>query len=295
VRKFARELGADLAQVGGSGPKGRILKEDVQSFVKQTLAGGGHIAAARSGGFDVLPWPSPDFSKFGPTESAELPRIRKISGANLARNWVMIPHVTQFDDADITDLEAFRLALNREHAKAGVKVTMLAFLIKAAVCALRTYPDFNASRDAAGETLTRKGYFNIGFAADTPHGLVVPVLRNADRKGIVEIAREMGELSSKAREGKLAPSDMQGGSFSISSLGGIGGTAFTPIVNAPEAAILGVSRSSMKPVWDGSAFVPRLMLPLSLSYDHRVIDGAQAARFVTYLSAILGDFRRALL
>ncbi len=295
VRKFARELGADLAHVGGSGPKGRILKEDVQSFVKQTLAGGRHAAAARSGGFDVLPWPSPDFSKFGPTESAELPRIRKISGANLARNWVMIPHVTQFDDADITDLEAFRLALNREHAKAGVKVTMLAFLIKAAVSALRTFPDFNASRDAAGETLTRKGYFNIGFAADTPNGLVVPVLRNADRKGIVEIAREMGELSTKAREGKLAPSDMQGGSFSISSLGGIGGTAFTPIVNAPEAAILGVSRSSMKPVWDGSAFVPRLMLPLSLSYDHRVIDGAQAARFVTYLSAILADFRRALL
>ena len=243
----------------------------------------------------MLPWPSPDFSKFGDTESAALPRIRKISGANLARNWVMIPHVTQFDDADITDLEALRLTLNREHAKAGVKVTMLAFLIKASVAALRTFPDFNASLDAAGETLTRKHYFNIGFAADTPNGLVVPVLKNADQKGIVEIAREMAELSAKARDGKLAPSDMQGGSFSISSLGGIGGTAFTPIVNAPEAAILGVSRSTMKPVWDGNAFVPRLMLPLSLSYDHRVIDGAQAARFVTYLSAVLADFRRALL
>jgi pyruvate dehydrogenase E2 component (dihydrolipoamide acetyltransferase) len=296
VRKFARELGADLAQVAGSGPKGRILKEDVQSFVKQTLAGGARgEGAARSGAFDVLPWPSPDFSKFGDTESAALPRIRKISGANLARNWVMIPHVTQFDDADITDLEALRTTLNREHAKAGVKITMLAFLIKASVAALRTFPDFNASLDATGETLTRKHYFNIGFAADTPNGLVVPVLKHADQKGIIEIAREMGELSAKAREGKLAPSDMQGGSFSISSLGGIGGTAFTPIVNAPEAAILGVSRSAMKPVWNGNEFVPRLMLPLSLSYDHRVIDGAQAARFVTYLSAVLADFRRALL
>ena len=296
VRKFARELGADLAQVAGSGPKGRVLKEDVQSFVKQSLGGHGQGGvAAKGAAFDVLPWPSPDFSKFGDTQSAALPRIRKISGANLARNWVMIPHVTQFDDADITDLEAFRLALNREHAKAGIKVTMLAFLIKACVAALRAFPDFNASLDATGETLTRKRYFNIGFAADTPNGLVVPVLKNADQKGIVDIAREMGELSAKAREGKLAPSDMQGGSFSISSLGGIGGTAFTPIVNAPEAAILGVSRSSMKPVWDGNAFVPRLMLPLSLSYDHRIIDGAQAARFVTYLSAVLADFRRALL
>ena len=296
VRKFARELGADLGQVAGSGPKGRVLKEDVQSFIRQTLAGGARGGTApKSGAFDVLPWPSPDFSRFGDTENAALPRIRKISGANLARNWVMIPHVTQFDDADITDLEALRLTLNREHAKAGVKVTMLAFLIKASVAALRKFPDFNASLDAAGETLTRKHYFNIGFAADTPTGLVVPVLKNADRKGIVEIAREMGELSAKARDGKLAPPDMQGGSFSISSLGGIGGTAFTPIVNAPEAAILGVSRSTMKPVWDGNAFVPRLMLPLSLSYDHRVIDGAQAARFVTYLSAVLADFRRALL
>jgi pyruvate dehydrogenase E2 component (dihydrolipoamide acetyltransferase) len=247
------------------------------------------------GGLNLLPWPAPDFAKFGPVESTPLPRIKKISGANLTRNWVMIPHVTQFDEADITDLEAFRVALNRENEKAGVKVTMLAFLIKASVVALRKFPDFNASLDASGENLIRKGYFNIGFAADTPNGLVVPVLKGADQKGIVQIAKEMGELSAKARDGKLAPADMQGGCFSISSLGGIGGTAFTPIVNAPEAAILGVSRSAMKPVWDGKAFVPRLMLPLSLSYDHRVVDGAQAARFTTYLSSVLADFRRALL
>jgi len=224
-----------------------------------------------------------------------LSRIRKISGANLARNWVMIPHVTQFDDADITGLEALRVTLNREYEKAGVKITMLAFLIKAAVAALRKYPDFNASLDANGDTLVRKGYFNIGFAADTPNGLVVPVVKSADGKGVAQIAREMGELSAKAREGKLSAADMQGGCFSISSLGGIGGTAFTPIVNAPEVAILGVSKSAMKPVWDGSAFVPRLVLPLSLSYDHRVIDGAAAARFTAYFASVLADFRRVLL
>jgi pyruvate dehydrogenase E2 component (dihydrolipoamide acetyltransferase) len=296
VRKFARELGADIATVAGSGPKGRILKEDVQAFVKRSLSGGTatmHEPAA--GALSLLPWPTPDFAKFGPTDTAPLSRIRRISGANLARNWVMVPHVTQFDDADITDLEALRVALNRENEKAGVKVTMLAFLIKASVAALAKFPDFNASLDASGDNLIRKHYFNVGFAADTPNGLVVPVVKHADGKGIVQIAREMGELSTKAREGKLGPADMQGGCFSISSLGGIGGTAFTPIVNAPEVAILGVSRSATKPLWDGKAFVPRLMLPLSLSYDHRVIDGAQAARFVTYLAGVLADFRRALL
>jgi pyruvate dehydrogenase E2 component (dihydrolipoamide acetyltransferase) len=234
-----------------------------------------------------------DFAKFGPVEARPLSRIKKISGANLARNWVMIPHVTQFDEADITDLEAFRLALNKENEKAGVKVTMLVFMIKAVVAALRKFPDFNASLD--GDNLVLKQYFNIGFAADTPNGLVVPVIRNADQKGALAIAAEMSALSAKAREGKLGPADMQGGCFSISSLGGIGGTAFTPIINAPEVAILGVSKSALKPVWDGKAFAPRLMVPLSLSYDHRVIDGAAAARFTTYLCALLADFRRALL
>ena len=298
VRKFARELGADVAKIEGSGPKGRILKDDVQAFVKRSLEGAAPAAARGAGAtgtLSLLPWPTPDFAKFGPTETVPLARIRKISGANLARNWVMVPHVTQFDDADITALEAFRVALNREHEKAGLKVTMLAFLIKACVAALTKFPDFNASLDASGENLIRRRYFNIGFAADTPNGLVVPVLKGADGKGVVQLAKEMGELSAKAREGKLGPADMQGGCFSISSLGGIGGTAFTPIVNAPEVAILGVSKSAMKPVWDGTAFVPRLLLPLSLSYDHRVIDGAQAARFVTHLSSLLGDFRRALL
>jgi pyruvate dehydrogenase E2 component (dihydrolipoyllysine-residue acetyltransferase) len=298
VRKFARELGADIARIEGSGPKSRILKDDVQAFVKRTLEGGapaGARGAGAAGTLSFLPWPTPDFAKFGPTETAQLARIRRISGANLARNWVMVPHVTQFEDADITTLEALRIALNREHEKAGVKVTMLAFLIKASVAALAKFPDFNASLDASGENLIRRRYFNIGFAADTPNGLVVPVLKGADGKGVLQIAKEMGELSAKAREGKLAPSEMQGGCFSISSLGGIGGTAFTPIVNAPEVAILGVSRSATKPVWDGAAFVPRLLLPLSLSYDHRVIDGAQAARFVTYLASVLADFRRALL
>jgi pyruvate dehydrogenase E2 component (dihydrolipoamide acetyltransferase) len=298
VRKFARELGADLAQVAGSGPKGRILRDDVQAFVKRSLAGtarGSSQGAAAGGALNLLPWPTPDFAKFGPIETTPLSRIRKIAGANLTRNWVMVPHVTQFDDADITELEAFRVALNKENEKAGIKVTMLAFLIKASVAALVKFPDFNASLDASGENLIRKRYFNIGFAADTPNGLVVPVVRSADGKGVLQLAKEMGELSAKAREGKLGPADMQGGCFSISSLGGIGGTAFTPIVNAPEVAILGVSRSAMKPVWDGKAFAPRLVLPLALSYDHRVIDGAAAARFTTYFASVLADFRRALL
>ena len=298
VRKFARELGVDIGKVSGSGPKGRILHEDVQQFVKRALAtpsAGAGAVGAGVGALNLLPWPSVDFAKFGAIEAKALSRIRKISGANLARNWVMIPHVTQFDDADITDLEALRVALNKENEKAGVKVTMLAFLVKASVVALQKFPDFNASLDRGGESLVYKHYFNIGFAADTPNGLVVPVLKGADGKGVLAIAKEMAELSARAREGKLGPTDMQGGCFSISSLGGIGGTAFTPIINAPEVAILGVSRSAMKPVWDGKSFAPRLMLPLSLSYDHRVIDGAQAARFITYFAGVLADFRRALL
>jgi len=301
VRKFARELGVDLARVAGTGPKGRILQEDVQSFVKQALRGAATAGAAGAAGagitgggaLNLLPWPTVDFAKFGPVEARPLSRIRKISGANLARNWVMIPHVTQFDEADITDLEAFRVRLNKENEKAGVKVTMLAFLIKASVAALKKFPDFNASLD--GDSLILKGYFHIGFAADTPNGLVVPVLKNADRKGVLQIAQEMSELSARAREGKLGPADMQGGSFSISSLGGIGGTAFTPIINAPEVAILGVSKSATRPVWNGREFVPRLMVPLSLSYDHRVIDGASAARFTAYLGTLLADMRRMML
>jgi pyruvate dehydrogenase E2 component (dihydrolipoamide acetyltransferase) len=299
VRRYARELGADISRIAGSGPKGRILESDVQAFIKRALGSDAArepstAAAPRGGALDLVPWPTPDFAKFGPVEAVPLSRIRKISGANLARNWVMIPHVTQFDDADITELEALRVTLNREYEKAGVKITMLAFLIKAAVAALRKFPDFNASLDASGDTLLRKGYFNIGFAADTPNGLVVPVIKGVDGKGVATIAREMAELSAKAREGKLGAADMQGGCFSVSSLGGIGGTAFTPIVNAPEVAILGVSKSAMKPVWDGSAFVPRLTLPLSLSYDHRVIDGAAAARFTAYFASVLADFRRVL-
>jgi pyruvate dehydrogenase E2 component (dihydrolipoamide acetyltransferase) len=299
VRKFARELGVDLSRVKGTGPKGRIQQEDVQGFVKEIMksgqpaAAGGGMGLTGGGTFNLLPWPQIDFGKFGATESRPLSRIRKISGANLARNWVMIPHVTQFDEADITDLETFRVQLNQENEKAGVRVTMLAFLIAACVPALRKFPDFNASVD--GDNLILKKYFNIGFAADTPNGLVVPVIKSADQKGVMQIAREMGELSGKAREGKLSPGDMQGGSFSISSLGGIGGTAFTPIINAPEVAILGVSRSAHKPVWDGKQFSPRLLLPLSLSYDHRVIDGAAAARFTVYLAALLADMRRAML
>ncbi|MCC7327052.1 MAG: dihydrolipoyllysine-residue acetyltransferase [Burkholderiales bacterium] len=291
VRRFARELGVDVARVTGSGPHGRILQDDVQRYVKEALRETDHSAGG--GALDLLPWPKVDFAKFGTIEATPLSRIRKISGANLARNWVMIPHVTQFDEADITDLEAFRLQLNRENEKAGIKVTMLAFLIKASVAALREFPDFNASLD--GDSLVRKRYFHIGFAADTRNGLVVPVIRDADGKGVLRIGREMGELSARAREGKLGPADMQGGCFSISSLGGIGGTALTPIVNAPEVAILGVSKNAMKPVWNGREFAPRLMLPLSLSYDHRVIDGAAAARFTAFLGELLADMRRLVL
>ena len=303
VRLFARELGVDLSKVAGSEKGGRITKEDVQKFVKGVLSGATAAPAAAGGagggggGLNLLPWPKVDFSKFGEVEEKPLSRIKKISGANLARNWAMIPHVTQFDDADITDLEELRVQLNKEaeKAKSGVKLTMLAFLIKASANALKKYPDFNASLDASGETLTLKKYCHIGFAADTPNGLVVPVVRDVDRKGVLQISEEMGELAKKARDGKLGPADMSGGCFSISSLGGIGGTAFTPIVNAPEVAILGVSKSSTKPVWDGKAFVPRLILPLSLSYDHRVIDGAAAARFTAYLAQLLADMRRVLL
>jgi pyruvate dehydrogenase E2 component (dihydrolipoamide acetyltransferase) len=302
VRLFARELGVDLAHVAGSERGGRIGKEDVQKFVKSALAGGGAAGGVVTGGagLNLLPWPKVDFAKFGAIETKPLSRIQKLSGANLARNWAMIPHVTQHDDADITELEALRVSLNEENAKAiakgaGAKLTMLAFLMKASVAALQKFPTFNASLDANGENLVLKQYFHIGFAADTPNGLVVPVLRDVDRKGVIEIAKESGELAAKAREGKLGPADMQGGCFTISSLGGIGGTSFTPIVNAPEVAILGVSKSAMRPVWDGHAFQPRLLLPLSLSYDHRVVDGAAAARFTAYLAQLLGDLRRALL
>jgi pyruvate dehydrogenase E2 component (dihydrolipoamide acetyltransferase) len=264
----------------------------VQAFVKGVMAQG-PAAAAAPAGLGLLPWPQVDFAKFGPIETQALSRIKKIAGANLHRNWVMIPHVTNNDEADITELDAFRAQLAKEHEAAGIRVTLLAFLIRACVAALKKFPDFNASID--GDSLVHKQYFHIGFAADTPNGLVVPVLKNADQKGVLQIAKEMGELSAKAREGKLGPADMQGGCFTISSLGGIGGTAFTPIINAPEVAILGVSKSAIKPVWDGKAFVPRLMLPLSLSYDHRVIDGAAAARFTAYLGALLADLRRAML
>ncbi|WP_211368462.1 dihydrolipoyllysine-residue acetyltransferase [Pseudoxanthomonas gei] len=301
VRLFARELGIDLAQVKGSERAGRISKEDVQKFVKEALAGGGAAVGGASptpsggNGLSLLPWPKVDFAKFGEIEVKPLSRIKKISGANLARNWAMIPHVTQHDHADITGLEELRVLLNKENEKAGIKLTMLVFIMKAVVAGLKKYPDFNASLDASGENLTLKKYFHIGFAADTPNGLVVPVIRDVDKKGLAELAREMGELAAKARDGKLGPAEMSGGCFSISSLGGIGGVAFTPIVNAPEVAILGVSKSSIQPVWDGSAFQPRLQLPLSLSYDHRVIDGASAARFTAYLAQLLGDMRRVLL
>lgn len=291
VRLFARELGVDLAQVTGSARAGRISKEDVQGFVKAALAGGGAPRTAGGGGLDLIPWPKVDFAKFGSIESRPLTRIQKLSGANLARNWAMIPHVTQNDDADITEMEAFRKRLGEEHK--DTKITPLVFLIKAAVAALKKFPNFNASLD--GDSLVLKQYFHIGIAVDTPDGLVVPVIRDADRKGLLELARELGEISAKARDKKLSSADMQGGCFSISSLGGIGGTGFTPIINAPEVAILGVSRSAMKPVWNGSAFEPRLLLPLSLSYDHRVIDGAAAARFTAYLGQVLGDLRRLLL
>ena len=303
VRMLARELGVDLNSVRGTGPKDRILADDVKAFVKNLLTSGaaGGAAAAPAGGtgaaLGLLPWPKVDFEKFGPVEKKPLSRIKKISGANLHRNWVMIPHVTNHEDADITDLEAFRVQLNAENAKAKspVKLTMLAFLVKASVAALRKFPEFNASLD--GETLVFKNYYHIGFAADTPNGLVVPVIKDADQKGVFDIAREMGELAAKAREGKLGPADMQGGTFSISSLGGIGGTYFTPIINAPEVAILGVCRSAKRPVWNEAKgqFEPRLILPLSLSWDHRVIDGAAAARFAAYLAQVLADFRRVML
>jgi pyruvate dehydrogenase E2 component (dihydrolipoamide acetyltransferase) len=299
VRKFARELGVDVAQVQGTGPKGRITQEDVTAFVKGVMTGQRALAAAPAaasaggGELNLLPWPKVDFTKFGPIDPKPLSRIKKISGANLHRNWVMIPHVTNNDEADITELEALRVQLNKENEKAGVKITMLAFVIKAVVSALKKFPTFNASLD--GDTLVFKQYYHVGFAADTPNGLVVPVIRDADKKGLIEVAKEMAELSKLARDGKLKPDQMQGGCFSISSLGGIGGTHFTPIINAPEVAILGLSRGAMKPVWDGKQFVPRLTLPLSLSYDHRVIDGAEAARFNAYLGSLLADFRRVIL
>jgi pyruvate dehydrogenase E2 component (dihydrolipoamide acetyltransferase) len=302
VRALARELGVNLARVKGTGPKDRVLQEDVQKYVKQVMSGASAAGASAGGAaLGLLPWPQIDFTKFGPIEPKPLSRIKKISGANLHRNWVMIPHVTNHDDADITDLEALRVTLNKENERSGersgekgsIKVTMLAFLIKVCVSALKKFPEFNSSLD--GDNLVFKQYYNVGFAADTPNGLMVPVIKGADQKGVLAIAREMGELSAKAREGKLGPTDMQGGCFSISSLGGIGGTYFTPIINAPEVAILGVCRSTTRPVWDGKQFVPRLILPLSLSYDHRVIDGAAAARFNAYLVSLLGDMRRSLL
>ena len=307
IRRLARELGVPLAEVAGTGPKGRITADDVNGFVKRVMAGDLQTAAqkakapaaapAAAGGSGAFPgllaWPQVDFSKFGPIERKDLSRIKKISGANLHRNWVLIPHVTNHDDADITELEAFRLQLNKENEKSGVKVTMLAFMIKAAVAALKKFPEFNASLD--GDQLVLKSYFHIGFAADTPNGLVVPVIKDADKKGILQISQEMSELAKKARDGKLGPADMQGGCFSISSLGGIGGRYFTPIINAPEVAIMGVCKSAIEPRWDGQAFQPRLMLPLSLSWDHRVIDGAAAARFNAYFAGILADFRRVML
>ena len=298
VRKFARELGVTIAQVKGSGPKGRITQEDVQAFVKAAMTGGAGSTSAVSsggslGGLNLIPWPKVDFTKFGEIERQPLNRIKKLTAANLGRNWVMIPAVTYHEDADITDLEAFRVLTNKENEKKGIKITMLAFLMKAAVAALKKYPEFNSSLD--GDDLILKKYFNIGFAADTPTGLVVPVIKDADKKGIFELAKETSELAALARDGKLKPDQMQGASFTISSLGGIGGTYFSPIVNAPEVAILGVSKAAMKPVWDGKQFVPRLICPLSLSADHRVIDGALATRFNVYIAQLLADFRRASL
>ncbi len=297
VRQFARELGVDLSAVKGTAEKGRITREDVQAFVKNALSSGAihgsGSAKTGSNGLSLLPWPSLDFTAFGETHTEALSRIKKLSGANLARNWAMIPHVTQFDEADITLLEEFRKSENT--ANPDLKLTMLAFVIKASVTALKKFPQFNSAIDEANGTLIYKHYFHIGFAADTPNGLVVPVLKNADQKGVGEIASELGRLSKSAREGKLSPKDMQGACFTISSLGGIGGTAFTPIINAPEVAILGLSKSAFKPQWDGKQFVPKLMLPLSLSYDHRVIDGAQAARFSAFLGGLLNDVRKLIL
>lgn len=305
VRKFARELGVPLAEVKGTGRKGRITDADVQSFTASVMSGAVKTAAmaasqAKSApagdggaGLGLLAWPKVDFAKFGPVERKDMSRIKKISGANLHRNWVIIPHVTNHDDCDITDLEAFRVQMNKENEKAGIKLTMLAFMIKASVAALKKFPEFNSSLD--GDQLVMKQYFNIGFAADTPNGLVVPVIKDADKKGVVQISQEMGDLAKKARDGKLGPADMSGACFTISSLGGIGGRYFTPIINAPEVAIMGVCKSAIEPKWDGKAFVPKLMLPLSLSWDHRVIDGAAAARFNAYFGQVLTDFRRVLL
>jgi pyruvate dehydrogenase E2 component (dihydrolipoamide acetyltransferase) len=301
VRKFARELGVPLDELKGTGNKGRITQEDVQAFTKSVMSGAtqtkAQAAKGGSGGdgaaLGLIPWPKVDFAKFGPIERKELGRIKKISGANLLRNAIMIPAVTNHDDADITDLEAFRVTTNKENEKSGIKVTMLAFLIKACVAALKKYPEFNSSLD--GDALVYKNYWHIGFAADTPNGLMVPVIKDCDKKGVLQISQEMSELAKKAREGKLSPAEMTGATFTISSLGGIGGKYFTPIINAPEVAILGVCKSTMEPVWDGKAFQPRLMLPLSLTWDHRVIDGAAAARFNAYLGQILSDFRRVLL
>ncbi len=297
TRKFARELGVDLVKVKGSGSKGRVTKEDIKSFVKGLMQSGNVPAATAGaslgGGLDLLPWPKVDFSKFGEIEVQPLSRIKKISGQNLSRNWVMIPHVTVNEDADMTELEEFRKTINKEWEREGVKVSPLAFIIKASVVALKKFPEFNSSLD--GDNLVLKKYFNIGFAADTPNGLVVPVIKDADKKGLKEISLELAELSKKARDGKLKPQEMQGACFTISSLGGIGGTGFTPIVNAPEVAILGVCKSQIKPVWNGKEFAPRLICPLSLSFDHRVIDGAAGMRFTVYLAQLLADFRRVIL
>ncbi|MBB5192522.1 pyruvate dehydrogenase E2 component (dihydrolipoamide acetyltransferase) [Silvimonas terrae] len=299
VRSFARDLGVDLSKVKGTGPKGRILHEDVRGYVKNVLSGAvaAPAAAAPAGGsgvgLDLLPWPKVDFAKFGPIETRPLSRIQKISGANLSRNWVMIPHVTFNDEADITELEEFRKSIGKEWEKSGLKLSPLAFIIKAAAEALKAFPNFNSSLD--GDNLVLKQYYHIGFAADTPNGLVVPVIKDVDKKGLKQIAQELTDLSALAREGKLKPTDMQGATFTISSLGGIGGSSFTPIINAPEVAILGVCKSQIKPVWDGSQFAPRLLCPLSLSFDHRVIDGAAAARFTVYLGKLLTDIRRLVL
>jgi pyruvate dehydrogenase E2 component (dihydrolipoamide acetyltransferase) len=295
VRRFARELGVDLSKVKGTGPKARVLKDDVQAFVKQALAAPAAGGGGGGLGFALPPMPSIDFTKFGPVEPKPLSRIKKISGANLHRNWVSIPHVTQNDEVDITEMEAFRKQIGDEAQKQGVRLTPLAFMIKACVAALKQFPAFNASLSPDGESLILKRYYHIGVAVDTPNGLVVPVIRDADQKGVIALARELGEVSARMRDGKISPADMQGGTFSISSLGGIGGTHFTPIINAPEVAILGVSRSSMKPVWKDGAFVPRLILPISLSYDHRVIDGAEGARFITHLGSVMSDIRRLIL
>jgi len=293
VRRFARELGVDLARVRGSGPKERVLKDDVQNYIKAALARPG---AGEGGlGLSLPPLPQVDFAKFGPVTTQPLSRIKKLSGANLHRNWVTVPHVTQHDEADITELEEFRKIQVEEAKKKGIRFTILCFLLKAVVVALRQYPQFNASLSADGESLVLKQYFHVGVAVDTPNGLVVPVIRDVDKKGLLELAGELGEVSERMRAGKISPNDLQGGCFSISSLGGLGGSHFTPIINAPEVAILGVGRSTMKPVWTGKEFAPRLMLPLSISYDHRVIDGAQGARFIAFLSSVLSDIRRLVL